>query len=376
MKKFLIPDNRSIEWIDVADIHLDNKNPRLPKSIQDSGEKSILNWIFQNGSLMELMISIAENGYFVGEPILVVPHSTLKGKYTVVEGNRRLSAVKILNNPDLVSKKENAIAEIISNSKKAIPTQLPALKFNDESETLDYLGYRHITGIKQWSPLAKAIYLDKLFKARKNVKDIDEKYKLLGSIIGSKSYYVKRMHTTFRIFERVEAKNFFGIPGVKEETIEFSNLNDALTKFKNISAFVGIDFEKDDPISSVDEKKIKQLFEWMFYRHPETHETRVGEVRNLSKLNVILNPENKYAYKAFIKGENIDTAFTLTDEPNKLFSKSINEAYERLQIAQQLFYSIDNPTEQDAELLKMINAFSFDFYTSVSNKLNPTVKKI
>ncbi len=376
MKKALIPQSRVIEWVNISDIHLDNKNPRLPKSIQESGEKTILNWILANGSLIELMVSIAENGYFAGEPILVVPHATLKGKYTVVEGNRRLSAVKILNNPDLVSKKENVISEIINNAKKPIPTELPVLKFDDESETLDYLGFRHITGIKQWSPLAKAIYLDKLFKARKNIKDIDEKYKTLASIIGSKASYVKRMHTTYRVFERVEAKNFFNIPGITEETIEFSNLNDALTKFKHIGAFVKLDFDKNDPTSGIDEKKLKDLFQWMFYRHPETHQSRVGEVRNLSKLNVILNPENKYAYQAFLKGEDIEKAFTLTDEPNKLFTKSLTEAFDRLQIAQQIFYSIESPSDEDAELLKRINAFSFDFYTSVNNKLKPTVKKV
>jgi hypothetical protein len=376
-KKISLPSHSSeIEWIDVKDIHLDNKNPRLPKSIQESGEKTILNWILVNGSLLELMISIVENGYFAGEPILVVPHEKLKGKYTVVEGNRRVSAVKILNNPELVSKKENAIGEILKNAKKPIPTKLPVLKFKDESETLDYLGYRHITGIKQWSPLAKAIYLDKLFTARKSIKDIDEKYKILASIIGSKIYYVKRMHTTYRIFERAESKNFYDIPGVKEETIEFSNLNDALTKFSHIGAYVKIDFDKKDPISNIDEKKIKDLLEWMFYRHPQTHQSRIGEVRNLAKLNVILNPDNKYAYNAFIKGEEIDKAFTLTDEPNKLLTKSLSEAFERLQIAQNVFYSLDIPTEKDAELLKVINAYSFDFFTSVSNKLKPAVKKI
>ena len=47
-----------------------------------------------------------------------------------------------------------------------------------------------------------------------------------------------------------------------------------------------------------------------------------------------------------------------------------------LQIAQELFYSIENPQQEDADTLKMINAFSYDFYTSVANKLNPSVKKI
>ncbi|CAN5757901.1 hypothetical protein BH11BAC3_BH11BAC3_11750 [soil metagenome] len=368
--------SKPIEYLKISDIHLDHTNPRLPKTVQESGEKAILNWMLANGSLVELMISITENGYFEGEPILVIPHESLKNKFTVVEGNRRISAIKILNNPGLVTRKSNSIAEVIENAKKDIPKEVPAIIFKEESQIIDYLGYRHITGIKQWNPLAKARYLDKLYKARKLIKDIDEKYQVLANIIGSKGYYTKRMHTTYRIYEKAESKNFYSIPGVNEETIEFSNLNDALTKFQYISAYLKLNFDKKDPIISLDEKRLEELFKWLFYRHPETHETRIGEVRNLSKLNIILNPDNKFAYKAFIEGESIEKAFTLTDEPNLLFTKSLTEAYDRLKIAQELFYSIDSPAEDDAELLKMINAFSFDFYSSVSNKLKPTVKKI
>ena len=332
--------------------------------------------MLSNGSLLELMISITENGYFEGEPILVIPDTNKKGKFIVVEGNRRVSAIKILNNPDLVSKKENSILEIIKIAKHAIPVVIPALIFEEESEIIDYLGYRHITGVKQWTPLAKARYLDKLFKARKGIKDIDEKYKILANITGSKKHYTKRMHTTFRVFELVESKDFYSIQGVNEDTIEFSNLNDALTKFSYISSFVNLDFDKKDPISSINEKNLKDLFTWLFYRHPQTHKTRIGEVRNLPKLNSILNPENKYARASFFKGDTIEKAFSLTDEPNILFSKSLADAQEKLQIAQELFYSIDNPKQEDADVLKMINAFSFDFYTSVANKLNPSLKKI
>jgi hypothetical protein len=371
-----LKSTKTIEFIKVGDISLDHSNPRLPKSIQKGSEKSILNWMLTNGSLLELMVSITENGYFEGEPILVIPDTLKKGKFIVIEGNRRLSAIKILNNPTLVNKKENSISEIITEAKNKIPNELPSLVFEKESDILDYLGYRHITGVKQWSPLAKARYLDKLYKARKSVKDIDEKYKIIANIIGSKGYNTKRMHTTYRVFEKAEANNFFGIQGISEESIEFSNLNDALTKFSHISAFAKIDFDKKDPISSIDEKNVKEIFTWLFYRHPETHKTRLGEVRNLPKLNAILNPNNKIARNAFLNGDSIEKSFFLTDEPNILFSNSLNDAYQKLQIAQELFYSLDNPKQEDAELLKMINAFSFDFYTSLTNKLNPTVKKI
>ena len=62
------------------------------------------------------------------------------------------------------------------------PTQLPVLKFKERNEILDYLGYRHITGIKQWSSLAKAKYLKEL-RERKP----DMSFKELAKSIGSRA---------------------------------------------------------------------------------------------------------------------------------------------------------------------------------------------
>ncbi len=49
------------------------------------------------------MLSIGQQGYFPGEPLLAVKSN---GNYIVVEGNRRLAAVKLLNG-DLLPPKEN-----------------------------------------------------------------------------------------------------------------------------------------------------------------------------------------------------------------------------------------------------------------------------
>src|SRR5256886_5857908 len=51
-------------------------------------------WMLDNANIIELMNSIGEQGFFVGEPLVVIPSKTITGKYEVVEGNRRLTAVR------------------------------------------------------------------------------------------------------------------------------------------------------------------------------------------------------------------------------------------------------------------------------------------
>ena len=105
------------------------------------------------------MISIGENGFFPGEAIVVTPAN---GKYTVLEGNRRLAALKLLQDPDLAGNRRSITRA--SEDSKNKPTDIPAYIVNSRDDALQYLGFRHISGVQRWDPLAKARYLKLLFK--------------------------------------------------------------------------------------------------------------------------------------------------------------------------------------------------------------------
>ena len=42
----------------------DPLNPRLPTSVNGHNEKEVIAWMLNNENLVELMLSIAEKGYF------------------------------------------------------------------------------------------------------------------------------------------------------------------------------------------------------------------------------------------------------------------------------------------------------------------------
>ena len=148
--------------IALDDLKLDSKNPRLPKSKQGKDEKSIIQWMLMEAATVELMMAIGENDFFAGEQLLVVEHKEQSGKYIVIEGNRRLTAVKLLSNPDLTEKVKREKVNKICEEARFKPEMIPCLIFDDENEILKYLGFRHITGIKSWRLLEKARYLNDL----------------------------------------------------------------------------------------------------------------------------------------------------------------------------------------------------------------------
>jgi hypothetical protein len=98
--------------IPVESLLLDPMNPRHGDEVE--GQEEVINAFLQDRTksqqLLQLAKDIAENGPSPIDLALVVPED---GVYTVVEGNRRVLAMKLLKNPALArgSRIEKAIQE-------------------------------------------------------------------------------------------------------------------------------------------------------------------------------------------------------------------------------------------------------------------------
>src|SRR4028118_528827 len=100
---------KAITELRLSQLHFDSKNPRLPNTINKSDEQAVIKWMLRDASVIELMIAIGEKNYFPGEPVLVAPTRGQTNTFDVIEGNRRLCAVKLLNNPELAPVRQQAI---------------------------------------------------------------------------------------------------------------------------------------------------------------------------------------------------------------------------------------------------------------------------
>lgn len=83
----------------VASLHLDAKNPRLGRETTARAPREILQYLFDHDKALEVTESIAKRGFFPNEPLLAVREDD---KFVVVEGNRRLAALKALREPGLL----------------------------------------------------------------------------------------------------------------------------------------------------------------------------------------------------------------------------------------------------------------------------------
>ncbi|OGU18320.1 MAG: hypothetical protein A2X61_05790 [Ignavibacteria bacterium GWB2_35_12] len=287
------------------------------------------------------MGSIGEKGYFRAEPLLVVKNEEV-GYYTVVEGNRRLAAVKLLTNPTLTIIKKESIKELSETIKPGIKlSELPVIEYLSRNEILIYLGYKHITGPKSWDALAKARFL---FETQKTLigTDLIEQYRILAKIIGSKTSYVKNLLIGYKLYKKIEDSNFYNIRNLNETDFSFGKFYTAVSR-KNIAVFIGLDLDSDKPAERIIENNLKDLTIWMF-KENEQGLTRLGDSRNIRYLNEIVSKPS--ALKAFKEGSPLDKAILLTDEPIKIFTTSIDDAFVSLDIARDYTHKISKQEKE------------------------------
>jgi hypothetical protein len=89
--------------IHLVDLLIDAQNPRLADEPPNQREAIRAVAAHQNEKLAALAVDIVEHGINLSDSPIVVPSSEQPERYTVLEGNRRLTAIKALENPELIA---------------------------------------------------------------------------------------------------------------------------------------------------------------------------------------------------------------------------------------------------------------------------------
>ncbi len=356
--------------IPLSELKLDSKNPRLPLSLQkdDVGPdevKEILSYMLLDASLIELMIAIGENDFFPGEQLLVVKDAA-DNKYKVIEGNRRLSAVMLLNDPSLADVQTSKIERVVSEAKFK-PIEIPSLIFESEGLIHNYLGYRHITGIKEWRLLEKARYLNGLYLQNFSGLPLDNAAREIAKIIGSRKDYVKRILVGFNLYRIIEDENkFYKIRDLDDTTFYFNYIADSLNK-PNISAFLGVDFSEENPTETINRENLNKWTHWLFEKNDQNKTRLIGDSEDLGSLNAILgDPE---ALKAFdINGFSLEKAKELTGVLDDQFHSYIKKSVESLEQADRLVTRVKTFNSSIQDDLKNVRALATKISRTIQDR--------
>jgi len=195
--------SREIRYSHVDDLRLDPKNPRLGRhnTEKNLSQDEILD-IMQDWEIDELAVSYLESGgFWVQEALIVVndPQNHVKG-LVVVEGNRRLAALKLLKMAYAGSLKVPRKWQSFPKTYALPPNlfeQVPFLQADKREDVQTFLGFRHVTGIKEWAPAEQAEFIAKLIDQGMTYEEVTRK-------IGSRLSAVRQKNIGYRLFRQLE----------------------------------------------------------------------------------------------------------------------------------------------------------------------------
>lgn len=134
--------SNTFESINIADIQLDEKNPRFTPV---NNQKEAINVMFDElgDKLYELAKDITEYGLDPSKRLIVFKE---KGKYIDGDGNRRVTVLKALETPDLISIKKyrDKFNELSKEFKKRKLEKVDCAVFNSRKDTNHWLEINHV----------------------------------------------------------------------------------------------------------------------------------------------------------------------------------------------------------------------------------------
>ena len=131
-----------------------NQREAIKTMIEDQGDK-----------LLKLAEDITKEGLNPGDSIFVVKHEKHVNQYNVLEGNRRVTALKLLENPELIPEENklllNKFKKLSERYSKSRINKVPCILFSEDKDAEHWIELKHTgqndgVGTVSWDAQQKA----------------------------------------------------------------------------------------------------------------------------------------------------------------------------------------------------------------------------
>lgn len=318
-----------VTWLKHKTLRFDAKNPRLREELGDLGrdvsQDEIAQVLWREFAVDEIAMSIAANGYFPHEPLFV---SREGGQLVVIEGNRRLAAVRLLVDDDLRSEIRATDLPTISKRAREKLRMLPVIKC-ERTDVWEYIGFKHVNGPQAWQPLAKAEYIAWVHNT------LSIRLPRIATQIGDQHATVKRLYRGLMALKQAEAAGVYDRGERWKTRFALSHLYTGLD-YKNIQNFTGVSgedsYEKRHPVPKAKIKQFGEYCVWLYGSKPKDQPPVVQRQNpDLRILDEVLGSKNGLA--ALRRGLPLKISLDISKGDERLFRESLVGAKQSLQDA-------------------------------------------
>jgi hypothetical protein len=306
--------SNEIHYARLDELYLDPMNPRLGRANKSSnGSQDKVLDLMRDWALDELAVSFLESGFWVQEALIVIEEKKNgKARLTVIEGNRRLAALKYLQaalQGKPVTRKWADLART-KTPPAGLFERIPYIKADSRKDIEAFLGFKHVTGIKEWRPAEKAGYIAKM------IEESHLSYDEISRRIGSRTPTVRQHYISYRLLLQMEEQENISVEMVEDK---FSILYLAL-RTVGVRNYLQVDIQAGPEAAKrpVPESRLEQLTNfarWLFGN--DTQPPLFTDSRLVSDFAVILESPAAVAYLERTDRPNFEIAFRTAggDEP-------------------------------------------------------------
>jgi hypothetical protein len=356
-----------IEYLRVDQLHFDYKNPRLAEyGIKKSTpEDEVLQILWDAMDVRELVQSISASGFFPHEALIVTEED---GRNIVIEGNRRLAAVKVLLAGTANGDRGWAIPALTAEARAQLES-LPTIK-SPREDSWRFLGFKHVNGPAKWSSYAKAAYIATVHKTY-GIPLAD-----IANQIGDRHNTVQRLYRGLMVLEQAEREGVYDRDNIFRQRLAFSHLYTGLD-YEGIGSFLNIapkESETDSPVPADRIKELGELCEWLYGNKAEG-KAPVIESQNpdLRRLSAVV--ANRQAVAALRAGEDLSKAFEISRPATAVFEEALLAAKRELTSARAALTTGYDNSEELLKIAGSIANIADDIYLEMERKAKPQQKK-
>lgn len=315
--------------VPVDTLHLDARNPRLAEYGLTGREpqEEVLRTLWKRMAVDEVAMSIAASGYWDHEPLFITEES---GNDVVIEGNRRVAAVRILRSPKL--QREYGATDLPTPSAEVMASleTLPAIRIKSRGDIWRYLGFKHVNGPAKWRSYAKAEYI--AFVRQTTGATLET----IAEQIGDRHRTVQRLYRALMVLRQAEKAGVYRRELAYRRQLAFSHLTTALD-YEGFARFLSLADESDESLEPVAPHRMQQLGEvcawlWGDNRGEGTRPVVETQNPNLRELERVLSCDQALA--TLRSGLGLAAAYEVSKGDDVVFADALQAAKNSLIKAQ------------------------------------------
>ena len=320
---------QAAEFIAVDDLRFDQINPRFHGEEENESQDVIARRLWREFAVDEIADSIAANGFFQHEPLFVIPEGDDGPPYVVIEGNRRLAAVKLLCSAKLRREVKATNLPEATDERQQELRRIPAI-ITQRGEVWPLIGFKHVNGPQHWDSMAKAEYIAWVHEK------IGVPLSEIAQQLGDRNITVVRLYGGLTALKQAERAGEFNRDHRFKKRFYFSHLYTALG-YKGVMDYLGTNSKRlqagdSDPVPTDKLGNLGRVCLWL-YGDKELGKPPLIRRQNPDLRHLSATLETPVGRAALESGQGLDSALDIAKGDTRILRDALIEAKTVLQTA-------------------------------------------